>query len=300
MKKHNHKTKIASEQIKSVANLAIFTNVSLFVLKVLVGLLSGSVALIADGIHSLSDLSTDVIVILGAHLGAKEPDQEHPYGHGRLETFSAGFVALFLVFVGTAMIYRAAGDITKGRVIDPYPAIFIVAGFSVVVKELLYRLAKSVATKSHSPALYANAWHHRSDALSSIAVLIGFVSLRFGFDYGDQVAAIAVGVMIIWVGIKVMGVCVRELTEAAVDESTIAHIKNIINSNSSIRQWHKLRTRTIGREVFLDLHILVDPDLNIKAAHEIAETLETTLHEQVARPVNLTIHIEPDMPELRK
>ncbi|GAJ13212.1 unnamed protein product, partial [marine sediment metagenome] len=167
-------------------------------------------------------------------------------------------------------------------------------------KELLYRITKKVAIKSHSSALYANAWHHRSDAFSSVVVVIGFVSLRLGFRYGDQMAAIGVGLMVILVAVRVVGDCLRELTEGAVDQDTIENIKHIVNANSSIRQWHRLRTRMVGREVFLDLHILVDPDLNVAAAHEIAESLESALHEQITRPVNITVHIEPDIPALRR
>jgi divalent metal cation (Fe/Co/Zn/Cd) transporter len=133
-----------------------------------------------------------------------------------------------------------------------------------------------------------------------VAVVVGFISLKFGFDYGDQIAAVAVGLMIILVAVRVISDCLRELTEGAVDSGTIEHIENVINANASIRQWHKLRSRTVGREVFLDLHILVDPDLTIAAAHEIAESLESTLHEQITRPVNITVHIEPDIPALRK
>ena len=297
---HNDKQKIACRQIKSVTYLAIATNIVLFVFKILVGFLAGSIALVADGIHSLSDMTTDLAVLLGLYLGSKEPDQSHPYGHGRAETFSAGFIALFLVFVGSAMIYYATIDISKGGVTDFHIAVIIVAAVSIIVKELLYKVTKRVAIESHSPALYANAGHQRSDALSSVAVVIGFVSLKFGFVYGDQIAAIAVGLMIILFAIRRTGECLRELTESAVDQGTIARVKRIINANSSIRQWHKLRTRTVGREVFLDLHILVDPDLNIATAHEIAEGLEIALHEQIARPVNITVHIEPDMPALRK
>ena len=133
-----------------------------------------------------------------------------------------------------------------------------------------------------------------------MAVLIGFISLKFGFDYGDQIAAIAVGLMIILVAIRVVSDCLRELTEGAVDSGTIEHIENVINANASIHQWHKLRTRMVGREVFLDLHILVDPDLSIATAHEISESLEKTLHDEIGRPVNIIVHVEPDVPELRK
>jgi len=169
-----------------------------------------------------------------------------------------------------------------------------------VSKEWLYRLTQNVAVECHSPSVYANAWHHRSDALSSVAVVIGFISLELGFGHGDQVAAIAVGLMIIWVGIQVIGGTLQELTEGAVDQDTIEHVKQIINENSAVRQWHQLRTRMVGREVFLDVHILVDPNLNVAAAHEIAQSLEDTLDKQLTRPVNITIHIEPDIPRLRK
>ncbi len=301
----NAKQKIAGRQIKSVTNLAIAANLALFVIKVLVGLLSGSIALIADGIHSLSDMATDFAVLLGYYFGSKEPDQEHPYGHGRAETFSTMFIAVVLVVVGGFIIWKASMAIAKVHSAQEHArrmwgAVFWVALLSVVVKEALYKVSKKVAVKTNSSALYANAWHHRTDALSSIAVVIGFAAMRWGYMHGDHVAAIVVGLLIILVGVKIIGDCLRELTEGAVDEGTIKHIKSIINSNSSIRQWHKLRSRTVGREVFLDLHILVDPDLSIAGAHEIAESLERALHEQITRPVNVTVHIEPDVPALRK
>ena len=297
---NNDKQAIANRQIKSVTYLGMAVNIALSALKVVIGLSAASLALIADGIHSLSDVATDVAVLLGLRLGSKEPDQSHPYGHGRAETFSAGLIALILIVVGGAMIYYATMAIAEDKVTIPRIAILIAAVISIAAKEWLYRVTQKAAIQSHSPALYANAWHHRSDALSSVAVVIGFISLELGFGHGDQVAAIAVGLMIVWVGVKVIGDALRELAEAAVDPDTIEHIKKIINSDSSIRQYHKLRTRMVGREVFLDLHILVDPDLKITDAHEIAESLEKTLDEQITRPINITVHIEPDTPELRK
>jgi len=296
----NHKQDITGRQIKTITYIGMVVNIVLSIVKVVIGLSAASLALVADGIHSLSDVATDVAVLLGLRLGSKEPDQSHPYGHGRAETFSAGLVALILIAVGGAMIYYATMAIAGDEMTTPRLAVLIAAIISVAAKEWLYRATQKVAIRTHSPALYANAWHHRSDALSSVAVVIGYISLELGFGHGDQVAAIAVGLMIVWVGIKVIGDALRELTEAAVDPDTIEHIKNIINSESSIRQYHKLRTRMVGREVFLDLHILVDPDLNVTAAHEITESLEKTLDEQITRPINITVHIEPDMPELRK
>ncbi len=296
----NDKLNNTNRQIKSVTKTAITGNIALSAVKVCVGLLAGSMALVADGIHSISDMITDVAVLLGVYLGAKKPDRKHQYGHGKAETLAAVFIGVILAVVGTLIVIRAAADIAANKHVVPHYAVLFVALLSIVLKEFLYRITKRVARKLHSTALYANAWHHRSDALSSIAVVAGFVALRFGFRHGDGLAAAAVGLMIILVAARILSDCFNELTEVAVDDETFEGIKTIINGDPAIRHWHRLRTRTVGREVFLDLHILVDPALSIAAAHEIAEHLENTLHEQITRPVNIIVHIEPDVPELRK
>jgi len=290
----------AVRQIRSVTYLGAVVNALLALIKMAIGLAVGSLAMLADGIHSLSDLATDAAVLVGSHLGAREPDRSHPYGHGRIETFSAVAVALMLMVVGGAMIYRATISIAKNEVASPHWEVLAGSLLSIVAKEWLYRITKKVAVRLHSAAAYANAWHHRSDAFSSVAVLIGFVVMEFGFDHGDQLAAIAVGLMVIFVAVKIVADSLMELTEGAVDPETTEHIKHVIDGNPAIRQWHRLRTRTVGREVFLDVHILVDPELNVAAAHEISEHLEKALDEEISRPVNITVHIEPDLPSFRK
>jgi len=297
---NDRKRETVNRHIRSITYIGAITNFLLSVVKVVIGYLAGSLALIADGIHSLSDLTTDAVVLVGLWLGSREADRSHPYGHGRAETFAGASIAVILILVGGAMIYYATIAIAKDEVTTPRVAILVAAIVSVASKEWLYRATRRAAIQSHSPSLHANAWHHRSDALSSVAVIIGFISLLFGFGHGDQAAAIAVGVMIIWVGVKIISDALKELTEGAIDQDTIEHVKQIINANSAIRQWHQLRTRMVGREVFLDVHILVDPNLNVAAAHQISESLEKTLDEQLARPVNITIHIEPDLPSLRR
>lgn len=296
----NSKHAVAARQIRSVTYLGAVINLLLAVLKMIIGIAVGSLAMLADGIHSLSDLATDAAVLIGSHLAAKEPDRSHPYGHGRIETFSAIVVAMILMVVGGAMVYQATISIARNEVASPHWAVLVGVLLSIVAKEWLYRVTKGVAVRVHSAAVYANAWHHRSDAFSSVAVLIGFIVMEFGFDHGDQLAAIAVGLMIIYVGVKIVADSLMELTEGAVDPETTEHIKSIIAANSAIRQWHRLRTRTVGREVFLDVHILVDPELNVAAAHDISESLEKALDEQINRPVNITVHIEPDLPSFRK
>ncbi len=296
----DNKQEAATRQIRSVTCLGAVVNVVLAIVKLSIGLAVSSLAMIADAIHSLSDLATDVAVIVGAYWGAKKPDPSHPYGHGRIETFCAVFVALVLVSVGGFMMYEATLSITRNETTPAHWGILVGALLSIVAKEWLYQVTKRVARRLHSPAVYANAWHHRSDAFSSVAVLIGYVSLVFGFDHGDQVAAIAVGLMVVFVGVKVVSDSLTELTEGAVDPGTIQHIESVINAEPAIRQWHRLRTRTVGREVFLDVHILVDPQLNIAAAHDVSERLEKAMDEQISRPVNITVHIEPDLPAFRK
>ncbi len=299
------KTKYSNCQIRRVTYLGIFGNILLAVLKLVVGTAGHSMALVADGIHSISDMFTDVAVLLGVHFGSKEADSKHPYGHGKIETFSEAFVAVALVVVGGILIQRASIAIAKSSTAqaghdDIGWIVCWVAVVSIVVKEVLYLMTRKVAVETHSSALYANAWHHRSDALSSIAVVIGFISLKFGYDHGDEVATIVVGLLIVLVGIKILVGCFEEFAERSADSATVAQIEGIIASEERIRQWHKLRTRNVGREVFVDVHILVDPQLNITAAHEIAESLEEAMHARLTRPVNITVHVEPDRPELRK
>lgn len=295
----------SNKQISRVTYIGVFVNIALAAIKILVGTLAGSIALVADGIHSLSDMVTDVVVLLGIYLGARGPDRKHPYGHGRIETFSALTVAFILLCVGAFMIYESSLCIIKihlGKEQVPVlgTAVLYVAIISVMAKEALYWITRKVAVRVHSPALYANAWHHRTDAASSIAVVIGYIALKFGYDYGDQVAAVVVGLMIIFVGAKVARDCMEEFSERSVDSDTVEQIKSLIESEKRIRGWHKLRTRNVGRQIFLDVHIFVDPQLSIVEAHEISEALEASIHKNITRPVNITVHVEPYQPHMEK
>ncbi|MDD5063161.1 MAG: cation diffusion facilitator family transporter [Phycisphaerae bacterium] len=294
------KQQLASKQLRRVTYLSIAANFFLVGGKFIVGSITGSLSLLADAVHSVSDMLTDIAVLLGLYFGSKEPDSEHPYGHGKLETLSAIAIALGLLGVGLGMIYYAALDIAKGHVTRPSNMVLAAAVIAIVIKEVVYRVTKAAAMKYHCPAALANAWHDRADALSSVAVIAGVVAQKFGFGHGDQVAAIGIGVMVVIVATGLIGDCLGELIEKAVDKATIEQIEGIIKANGQIRQYHQLRTRTIGRQVSLDVHILVDPHLHIAAAHGIADSLEKALTEQITRPVNITIHVEPDTPELRK
>jgi cation diffusion facilitator family transporter len=295
----------ANRSIRRVTYAGMLVNALLAVVKCTVGLSVGAMSLFADGIHSLSDLLTDIAVLIGIHLGSREPDAEHPYGHGRLETFATAFVAVVLIVVGGGMIYKASAVIATMHATGIETAtistwVIWISLLSVISKEVVYQWTRRVAIRAHSSVVYANAWHHRSDALSSVAVIIGAMTVKLGYPHGDQLGAIVVGLMIIWVGVKVIGQCFSEFAERAVDATTVEHIQTIIASEKRIRSWHKLRTRSAGREIFVDLHIQVDPELSVLEAHEISDSLEHALHEQMPQPVNVIVHIEPDIASLRR
>jgi cation diffusion facilitator family transporter len=299
------KLAISNAKIVKVTCFGVVINIFLSVIKITIGSFSGSMALVADGIHSLSDMVTDVVVLLGTYLGAKKPDSRHPYGHGRAETFSALAVAIILAVVGSFMIFKAAKCMYRLSLgleeVSPIGIFVLYAALlSVVLKEMLYWITRRVAVTVHSPSLYANAWHHRTDAASSIAVVIGFIAFKMGYQYGDHVAAVVVGLMIVFVAAKIIRDCMDEFAERAVDSDTVSQIEGILASESRIRGWHKLRTRNVGREIFLDMHIFVDPQLSIIEAHGISEALEETMHEKITRPVNITVHVEPYQPHLEK
>lgn len=290
---------LAAQKINRITIIGLVLNIILSVGKMIVGWWAASTALVADGIHSLSDMATDLALIVGVHFSNKKPDTEHPYGHGRMETFAALAISIALVIVGLGLVWRAGYDIIHHEPVPPSVVVMVVAFISVVSKEWLYQVTKRVAKQTHSAATYANAWHHRSDALSSVAVLAGIGSMYLGFKYGDELATVAVGIMILLVGYRVLADSMGEFAERAVDKTTHEQITGILKSDTAVHDWHKLRTRIVGREIFLDLHILVDRQLSITKAHEISERLEASLHERLDRPVNIIIHIEPDTPELR-
>lgn len=293
MPQFKEKNAEALEQMRRVTWIGLVINSLLTLAKIIVGLLVASMALVADGIHSLSDLLTDFAVIIGAKIGAKKPDEAHPYGHGWAENFATVFISLLLAFLACGMIYKATISIAEHQNDKIGLTVLIIAVISIVSKEYCFRITKNVAIKYSSSMVYANAWHHRSDAFSSIAVALGAIASMFGFAYADQVATIVVGVMIVWVAIKILLDALGQFTARAVDEETNRQIKQTISSQPQIRDWHKLRTRVVGRELFMDLHILVDPHLSITEAHDISELLENELHHQITQPVNIVIHIEP-------
>ncbi|MCK4571111.1 cation transporter [Candidatus Bipolaricaulota bacterium] len=280
--------------------IGMIGNILLLGLKLLFGFISGSAGLIADGIHSASDMATDLAVLGGMHLGRRAADAEHPYGHGRFETLAGGIVAGILILVGGFIAWEAVAALQSGVVNFPGIPVLVIAIISIVVKEWLYRRTIRVARDVNSAALHANAWHHRSDALSSIAVLAGGIGGLAGWGQADHFAGLIVGLMVIAAGGRTLAVVLHELTEGGLSRDEVKKIESAIESVEGTREWHYLRTRRVGRETFIDVHVLVDPGLSIVDAHRISTDVEEALHRACNRPANVTVHIEPDLEDQRK
>jgi len=280
-------------KIRSVTLWGIFVNILLLAIKIFSGILIKSSALIADGFHSLSDLASDFVVLAGIRLSNRPPDETHPYGHKRFETLTTQIVGLILLAVGFGFIWKASAAVFRGEMNFPGGIVLVVAGISVVAKEILFILTRKISKETHSTALYANAWHHRSDSFSSLAVLVGGVASLLGWGYADQVATIVVGLMIIGIAGKILYEGLIEITEHSADKGSIETINHILSEELDVLDWHALRTRKVGGELFIDLHLLVDPGISVKDSHMICERVEKRIDRELTKPVNVLIHCEP-------
>jgi cation diffusion facilitator family transporter len=288
------------KKIQSITLWGVLINIFLMALKLFSGVLIRSSSLIADGIHSLSDLATDFVVLIGARLSSRPADKTHPYGHGKMETIASVLIALVLLAVSFGLIWSAGLAIYQSKYNYPGYMLLVVAFVSVVFKEVLFFTTRRISRVTQSTVLYANAWHHRSDSLSSLAVLIGGVASLLGWGYADQVATIVVGFMITGVGGKILFDSLIELSEHSADSESIQKIEDVLSKEAGISSWHALRTRKLGAELFIDVHVLVDPALSVQKSHDISMKIEGKIKKELSKPSNILIHIEPDIEKMRK
>ena len=278
---------------EGVTLLGLATNLGLMGLKVGLGLALGSTALFADGIHSLSDLATDLVTLGGLRLAKRPPDESHAYGHGKFETLAGALVALALLGAGVFIFSQAVRILREGATVRLGWAVALAAGLSILLKEWLYRKTLAMGKELRSAALLANAWHHRSDALSSFPVLIGGISVSLGLPKVDGAAAILVAILIVWAAFSILRRAMYELSEGAFpkkeQEKVIAAIENV----AGVQSWHKLRTRYAGQDAFVDVHIQVDPSLTVEESHRIATEVEEAVRKALNGRASVTVHVEP-------
>jgi cation diffusion facilitator family transporter len=276
------------------ATVSILGNTALFLLKLFLGLFINSIALITDGFHSLSDVSTSGVVILGFRIAKKQPDKEHPFGHGRAEHIATLIIAVLLIMAGFSFIQQAIG-----RIIDPQTiahqeyalAISVIVLISAVVKELMARFSFTISKRIKSDVLSADAWHHRSDAISSIGVAISIIGSRYGFPILDPIFGIVVSVIIIYVGITLIRTSSNFLMGQSLDKKTIEKIGILAKSTDGVKGVHKISLHDYGTTKVITLHAEVDNNLTLDMAHAIADTLENRIQEKTL--CSTIIHLEP-------
>lgn len=305
MNEPNEITDIAREKKAArVTWVGFFTNLILSAAKIVAGVVGRSSAMVADGIHSLSDFITDFIVIIFIKISSKNEDSDHPYGHGKYETFATMLISFALFIVAVGIFYSGSVkiyEVLNGGVIErPTYLALIMAAVSIIVKEGLYWYTIVVGRKIDSPAVIANGWHHRSDAFSSIGTLIGISGAMFLGEHWrilDPITSLIVGLFIVGVAYKLARPSIQELLEGSLPKEIETTIEEKIQETPGVIAFHHLRTRKNGNTFIIDMHIKVDPVSSIVEAHDIATHVENTLKAAFGKRTRVNVHIEPYMPK---
>ena len=285
---------------KKVTYVGMVVNVLLIVMKFIGGVIGTSSVLIADGVHSFSDFITDIGVLVGLKFLSKPADTDHAYGHGRVETAISLLMGIVIIITGIVLIKNAAQTIFHAfnGIFPKKPgsiALFI-GMISILSKETLFHYTRIVARKSGSKTLEANAWHHRSDAFSSVGTVIGVggaIYLGDRWTVLDPAAAIFVSILIILVGASISWNAFRELSDESISQLARYKVEESIKSVGGVRGFHNIRTRSLGRYITIDAHILVDPTLSVREGHSIATDVENAIHTATRNAAFVTIHVEP-------
>jgi len=269
------------------------------VAKILVGYMAHSQALIADGIHSLSDLGTDAIVLYAAKHSHQEADEEHPYGHGRIETLATVGLGISLIAVSIGISIDAIDRLFHPEELWlPGMWALVVAFISIIAKEAIYHYTMRAAKKFRSNMLEANAWHSRSDAISSVIVVIGVAGSMAGLNYLDAIAAVGVALMIAKIGWDLAWHSLRELIDTGLEPEKLAQIRKSILDVDGVKTLHILRTRLMGGDALVDVHIQVEPQLSVSEGHQISETVRHSLMKEYDEVSDVMVHIDPEDDEL--
>jgi len=292
----NNRTK----DIQRITLWGALCNIALTIIKFFAGILGGSAAMVADAVHSASDLISDIIVIVFARISSQGKDKGHDYGHGKFETLATVIVSVLLLVVGVEMIkssYQQIRSVIEGNSLPAPDTIALWAAVvSIASKEILYQWTARVGKRLSSQAVIANAWHHRTDALSSIGSLAGIggaIVLGGKWTVLDPLMGAIISIVIIFVAIKIALPALAELTEASLPEETEHRILEIASAVEGVNSVHELKTRNCGHYCVFDFHIVVEPEMTIHDAHEITVVIEQKLRSEFGEETYINIHIEP-------
>ncbi len=281
--------------MRNTSVVGAIVNLVLTVAKVVFGIIGQSHALIADGVHSLADLSTDLMVWFAAKYSNQPADKEHPYGHARIETAFTVALGVVLIITAIGIVFDSAQRLLNPEtLLQPTPIVLLIAAISILANEGLYQYTIRAAKQFNSGLLKANAWHHRSDAISSIVVLVGVAGSLMGLPYLDAFAELGVALMIGHIGWTQAWSSIRELVDTGMEPKTAAALKRIIGNVEGVRGVHMLRSRRMGGVYLIDVHIVVDERLSVSEGHKISEYVRLKLidsHEDIS---NALVHIDPE------
>lgn len=293
-----------TKEIYKVTLVGSIVNVVLLICKFTAGILGNSAAMIADAVHSLSDFVTDVVVLVFVHLSSKPTDKSHDYGHGKFETLALTIIGLALLSVAVGIVYSGVIHIISwfnGENLEsPGMLAFWAALLSIVLKEAVYRYSMMKARQLQSQAVEANAWHHRSDALSSIGTAVGIggaILLGQRWTVLDPIASIIVGIFIIKVAIDLLRNGIGDLMEQSLPDSVESDILEAVASLPGVDEPHDLRTRRIGNHYAIELHILMDGNITLNEAHDKASEVEQLLRDRYGEHTHVAVHVEPKQTE---
>lgn len=284
------------KEAMKVSFVSIISNVILTVIKFIAGVISHSGAMISDAVHSLSDVLSTFVVIIGVKLSNKKADKEHPYGHERLECVASIILAVMLMLTGFGIGATGIGNIIKGKhiILVSGTLALSIAIISILVKEAMYWYTRNTAKKINSGALLADAWHHRSDALSSVGSFIGILGAKLGFPVLDSIASIIISLFIIKVAYDIFKDAIDKMVDKACDENTIKKIEDIIYENEKVVNIDDLKTRQFGNRYYIDVEISVDKNMSVLNAHDVAQSVHDDIENRLPSTKHCMVHVNPN------
>lgn len=294
------KDKEVVKAVVRVSVISIIVNVILSLLKLIAGFFGKSMAMISDAVHSLSDVFSTIIVIIGVKIAKKEEDADHPYGHDKMESLASLALAVMLSITGALLIYEGIKKIASGEEISTPGTIALVAAIvSIITKEAMYWYTIIWAKKVKSDALKADAWHHRSDAISSVGSLIGVGGAMLGIEILDPIMAVVIGIVIIKVAYDIAREAIDKMIDKSCDDVTVNEMSNVVRNVEGVIDLDIIKTRMFGPKVYVDIEISADENLLLKQSHQIAENVHDIIEETFPDVKHCTVHVNPGIPKIK-
>jgi cation diffusion facilitator family transporter len=283
------------KEIRRITWIGLAANLLLAAIKFVFGFMGRSQAVVADAVHSLSDMITDIAILVGVRFWSLPADEDHPYGHRRIETIVTVGIGISLTVAAAGIGYKGVAALGQENVTQPGWIAFVAAVVSILIKEILYRWTISVGRREHSPGVIANAWHHRSDALSSIpaAIAVAVAAFKPELTYVDQVGAIIVSLFILHAAWRIMKPALYELSDMGASGAVTEEIRAVGIDVDDVEDVHAIRTRKMGSGIYVDLHVTVDGGMTVAKGHDVSEAVKGRIKERVSNVLDVVVHLEP-------